>query len=285
MADPYAAQLKGFTSSIPNARRGLIDLYKLRRQGIDRNAADVRRTYGAAGSKTREQYGASQAALAGFGRQGLADVQASGYGMGDADTRAVVQGMLAEGTSPFAGYLKSEGAAQGKLFKGLAAGEQAENATLKTGLARERPAALSELEQGIVDTQTSLAGQSSAYQAQNQFQAQQQNYMSQMLSYQGQAAGGAQGMAAGGGGGLSAAEQFIVNRESEGNVHADNPTSTAFGLGQLLQGNRNSYGARLGINPNTTDYGEQLQMMRAYIADRYGSAQAAMQFWQGHGWY
>lgn len=282
MPDPYAAQLKGFTSSIPNARRGLIDLYKLRRKNIEGHYNEMGGLYGGAKTKTGQQYAGSQAALAGFGRQGMADVSASGYDMGDPSTRAAVQGLLAEGTSPFRAFLKTEGAAQGAMFKGLKGAEQYEDRTLKTGLGREQPAALSELEQGIVDTQTNLAGQSSAYQAQNAFVAQQQNYMNQMLSYQGQLAGGAGGAAQGG---LSAAEQFIVSKESSGNVHADNPTSTAFGLGQLLQGNRNSYGQKLGINPNTTDYGEQLAMMRAYIAERYGSAEAAMQFWQGHGWY
>lgn len=285
--DPYAEQLSGFTSSIPNARRGLIDLYKLRRRGVESHYNTVNRLYGGAGNTTRGQYGASGQAVGGFEGQGLDLVAASGADVGSSDTRAAVQGIIREGTSPFSAFLKSEGAAQGRLYRGLKAGEQYEDRTLKTGLAKEQPAALSELEQGIIDTQTNLAGQSQAFQANQQLLAQQQSYMNQMLAMQGQMAGAAMGGAAmgGGGGGLSAAEQWIIGKESSGNVNADNPTSSAFGLGQLLLSNRQSYGRQLGFNPNTTDYGQQLQMMRAYISDRYGSAEAAMRFWQAHGWY
>lgn len=277
--DPYAAQLKGFTASIPNARRGLLELYKTRRKGIESHYNQTGQIYGAAANTTGRQYAASRAALGGFNDQGMDFVSASDPGMA-ADERAAVAGIVREGTSPFNAFLRSEGAAQGQLYRGYKAGEQYEDKTLKTGLAREQPAALSELEQGIIDTQTNLTGQSSAFQAQTQFQAQQQNYMNQMLNYQGQ-----QANMASGGAGLSSAEQWIVNKESGGDVHADNPTSTAFGLGQLLIGNRQSYGRKLGIDPNTTDYGQQLTMMRSYIQDRYGSAEAAMAFWQAHGWY
>jgi hypothetical protein len=285
MADPYAAQLKGFTASIPNARRGLIDLYKLRRKGIESHYNDVASLYGAASTKTGQQYGASQAAIGDFGRQGQAFVAASDPDMA-ANERAAVEGIIAQGTSPYNAFLKTEGAAQRAMFKGLKGAEQYEDRTLKTGLAREQPAALSELEQGIIDTQTNLGTQSAAYQAQQNFMNQQQAYMNQMLNYQGQMVGAQQGgMAAMGQGGLSAAEQFIVSHESSGDVHADNPTSSAFGLGQLLIGNRQKYAAQLGVSPDTTDYASQLAMMRAYIRDRYGSAEAAMQFWQQHHWY
>jgi hypothetical protein len=284
MADPYAAQLASFTASIPNARRGMIDLYKLRRRNIEQHALDTAKLYGSAATTTGRQYGASQAAVKGFGDQAMSFVGASDPDMA-ADERAAVAGIVAEGTSPFNAFLKSEGAAQGQLWRGYKAGEIGEDKTLKTGLARERPAALSELEQGIIDTQTNLAGQSSAYQANQQFQAQQQQYMNQMLNLQGQMAGSAAGAQAAASGGVSSAEQWIISHESGGSTTADNPTSTAFGLGQLLQSNRQAYGRQLGFDPNTTDYGQQLQMMRAYIADRYGTAQAAMAFWQSHGWY
>jgi hypothetical protein len=292
--DPYAAQLSSFTASIPNARRGLIDLYKLRRRGIRSHYNETSRLYGGARTTTGRQYGASRAAIGSFERQGLADVAASGYGMGDADTRAAVRGILTEGTSPFSAFLKTEGAAQGALYRGLKGAEQYEDKTLSTGLRREQPAALSELEQGIIDTSTNLAAQSGAYQQQQQLLAQQQAYMNQMLNYQGQLAGqqaagpiGAQGANYGyGGGQLSRAEQWIIGKESGSQgVHADNPTSSAFGLGQLLASNRQAYGRQLGFDPNTTDYGQQLAMMRAYIRDRYGTAEQAMRFWQSHGWY
>lgn len=85
--------------------------------------------------------------------------------------------------------------------------------------------------------------------------------------------------------GLSPAEAWIIQHESGGRTTAQNPTSTAFGLGQLLAGNRRSYGARLGINPNTTDYNQQLALFRAYVASRYGTADRAQAFWRSHGWY
>jgi septal ring factor EnvC (AmiA/AmiB activator) len=82
--------------------------------------------------------------------------------------------------------------------------------------------------------------------------------------------------------GTSAAERWIIMRESSGYPTADNPTSTAFGLGQLLLGNRILY---LGKDYATTDCGKQLWAFRAYVRDRYGTAERAMAFWQANGWY
>jgi septal ring factor EnvC (AmiA/AmiB activator) len=82
--------------------------------------------------------------------------------------------------------------------------------------------------------------------------------------------------------GTSAAERWIIMRESSGYPTADNPTSTAFGLGQLLLGNRILY---LGQHYATTDCGRQLWAFRAYVRDRYGTAARAKAFWQANGWY
>jgi septal ring factor EnvC (AmiA/AmiB activator) len=82
--------------------------------------------------------------------------------------------------------------------------------------------------------------------------------------------------------GTSAAERWIILRESSGDPTADNPTSTAFGLGQLLLGNRILY---LGRDYATTDCGRQLWAFRAYVHDRYGTAARAKAFWQTNGWY
>lgn len=87
------------------------------------------------------------------------------------------------------------------------------------------------------------------------------------------------------GGGLSAAERWIIMHESGGRTSAQNPTSTAFGLGQLLIANRQHYGAILGVSPNTTNYNDQLSMFRMYVHDRYGNASNAQAFWESHGWY
>jgi septal ring factor EnvC (AmiA/AmiB activator) len=82
--------------------------------------------------------------------------------------------------------------------------------------------------------------------------------------------------------GTSAAERWIIMRESGGDPTADNPASTAFGLGQLLLGNRILY---LGEDYATTDCGRQLWAFRAYVRDRYGTAARAKVFWQANGWY
>jgi septal ring factor EnvC (AmiA/AmiB activator) len=99
---------------------------------------------------------------------------------------------------------------------------------------------------------------------------------------------GGEGRPAGGSGsrcdlsGTSAAERWIIMKESSGDPTADNPTSTAFGLGQLLLGNRILY---LGRDYATIDCGRQLWAFRAYVRDRYGTAERAMAFWQANGWY
>jgi septal ring factor EnvC (AmiA/AmiB activator) len=99
---------------------------------------------------------------------------------------------------------------------------------------------------------------------------------------------GAGGGPAGGSGrrcdlsGTSPAERWIIMRESSGDPTADNPASTAFGLGQLLLGNRILY---LGEDYATTDCGRQLWAFRAYVRDRYGTAERAKAFWRANGWY
>lgn len=78
---------------------------------------------------------------------------------------------------------------------------------------------------------------------------------------------------------------WIISKESGGKTSAKNPRSSAFGLGQLIAANRRAYGQRLGFNPDTTDFNQQLAMMREYIRERYGNARAARQFWERKGWY
>jgi septal ring factor EnvC (AmiA/AmiB activator) len=82
--------------------------------------------------------------------------------------------------------------------------------------------------------------------------------------------------------GTSDAEYFIIMKESGGDPTADNPRSTAFGLGQLLIDGRRHY---LGANADTTDCALQLQAFRGYVRDRYGTAENAKAFWIAHSWY
>ena len=67
--------------------------------------------------------------------------------------------------------------------------------------------------------------------------------------------------------GTSPSEHWIIMKESSGYPTADNPTSTALGLGQLLLGNRILY---LGQAYATTDCGRQMWAFRSYVRDRYG---------------
>lgn len=78
---------------------------------------------------------------------------------------------------------------------------------------------------------------------------------------------------------------WLIGKESSWKPTAKNPKSSAFGLGQLIKLNRETYGKRLGYDPNTTDMAEQLGMMREYIRDRYKTPQAARRFWEQHGYY
>lgn len=84
---------------------------------------------------------------------------------------------------------------------------------------------------------------------------------------------------------LSSAEAWIIKRESDFSTTDPNPNSTAFGLGQLLYGNRARFAKRLGVSPGTTDPCAQLSMFRMYVRERYGNAEAARAFWRSHSWY
>lgn len=199
VANPYEAQLKGFNTGIPNARRGLTDLYKLRKRGVEQHYNEMGTLYGSAYNKTGAQYGASQKAVGGFEDQALAMTRASGYQVDNTDVAQAVRSIVGEATNPYKAFFKSEGRAQGALYKGLKGAELYEDKTLKTGLAREQPLALSELEQGIVDTQTNLQQQGAAFAQQQAYNASMQSYQNQMLGYQRQIAQG-QGGSGGGGG-------------------------------------------------------------------------------------
>lgn len=82
--------------------------------------------------------------------------------------------------------------------------------------------------------------------------------------------------------GTSDAEYWIIMRESGGDPTAANPNSTAFGLGQLLLDLRQRL---LGADYDTIDCGKQLAAFRAYVRERYGTAENAKAFWIAHGWY
>lgn len=71
--------------------------------------------------------------------------------------------------------------------------------------------------------------------------------------------------------------EAIIMLESGGNVNATN--GIYYGIGQLSPSLRARYGG------NTADYQDQLQAMKSYIADRYGSAVAALAHHRQYNWY
>ena len=85
--------------------------------------------------------------------------------------------------------------------------------------------------------------------------------------------------------GMSSAEfgclDNIWSQESGWNIHADNPSSSAYGIPQALPGSKmSSAGPDWANNAET-----QIRWGLGYIRDRYGSACGAWGFKSGHGWY
>jgi hypothetical protein len=73
----------------------------------------------------------------------------------------------------------------------------------------------------------------------------------------------------------------IWTQESNWNVHADNPYSSAYGIPQALPGSKmSSAGPDWADNPET-----QIRWGLGYIKNRYGTACSAWSFKASHGWY
>lgn len=95
-------------------------------------------------------------------------------------------------------------------------------------------------------------------------------------------------------GALTGIEKYIIRHEAGGlhNVHANNPISSAFGIGQLTEANRVAAARALGY-PVAIEYGDtgntnwdhQLAMMRWYIKQRYGTEKHAYAYHKHHGVY
>ena len=79
--------------------------------------------------------------------------------------------------------------------------------------------------------------------------------------------------------------EYIIKRESGGNVHATNGKYK--GIGQLQESHYQTY---VGMSYEETlqqpdPYAVQLEAMLGYINGRYSSVQAAYNFWVKNGWY
>lgn len=73
---------------------------------------------------------------------------------------------------------------------------------------------------------------------------------------------------------------WLVQKESSWNPNAQNPTSTAYGLFQFLNGTWGSVGAK-----KTSDPLGQIQAGVKYIQQRYGDVRGARRFWERNNWY
>ena len=72
----------------------------------------------------------------------------------------------------------------------------------------------------------------------------------------------------------------LIDRESDCNPNAQNPNSTAYGIGQFL----NSTWAGVGC-VKTSDPIEQLRCMNLYVVNRYSSWDNALSHSNNRGWY
>ena len=74
---------------------------------------------------------------------------------------------------------------------------------------------------------------------------------------------------------------YIINHESGWNPKAQNPSSSAYGIGQALPPSKMaSFGSDYMTNPIT-----QLKWMKSYVNGRYGGINEAYRFWQRNHWY
>lgn len=77
-----------------------------------------------------------------------------------------------------------------------------------------------------------------------------------------------------------AALSWVISHESGFNPNAQNPTSTAYGLFQFLDGTW----AGVGGHKTSDPYLQSVYGLR-YIRSRYGTPLGAQSFWRAHGWY
>jgi len=80
------------------------------------------------------------------------------------------------------------------------------------------------------------------------------------------------------------ARSWIIAHESGGNPRAQNPTSSASGLYQFIDGTWRSLGGST-AHAKDASVAEQNAIADRYVAQRYGSWEGAKAFWISHGWY
>lgn len=170
VTNPFAQQLQQLNAAIPNARQGLVDLYKLRSKGRQRAYGVLDKLYGGELSQLQAMIGSNPATFAAATRGGQQLVDANGYAIASQAGQAqALAGIVGKGAAPYQALdlanLRADRTRE-QSFRGAALQEQK---SLKGALPRERSAALSELETGFVDTQTNLALNQQAFDQQQAY--------------------------------------------------------------------------------------------------------------------
>jgi len=101
-----------------------------------------------------------------------------------------------------------------------------------------------------------------------------------IVTFLGGGGGGGGGVGLGGGD----ARAWIIAHESGGNPRAQNPTSSASGLYQFIDGTWRALGGST-AHAKDASVAEQNMIADRYVAQRYGGWAGAQAFWQAHGWY
>lgn len=156
VANPFSEQLASFNAGIGNARRGLVDLYRLRRRGREREYNALNALYGGE-TNTLNHWIGNNAAAFGAARQGGMDLVNLGYDIpGTQGASQQLSATVAKGAAPFETLSRENLVAVRGGEQGFRKAALKEQHDIKATYPRERSAALSELERGIVDTQTNL---------------------------------------------------------------------------------------------------------------------------------
>jgi hypothetical protein len=219
--------------------------------------------------------------LAQGNQRDIADVLAQAVTAGgqplDEAQRLDLERIASDDYGEYQGLASSRKKADSEQSKSLRSLDKQYVKELKASAVKEKQAREAELENALLGYSAGLQSQSALFDA----QLQQVGLNQAMLS------GGGGSYTVGAASGLSEAEAYIIQRESGGNPSARNPSSGAFGIwqGNPKSGTLQQYARQFGYSPYTTNVDQQLNMFRAYVRDRYGTAEEAARFWKQNGWY
>lgn len=169
VANPFAVQLSEFNAGIGNARRGLIDLYKLRRKGRQQEYNKLGSLYGGENKQLNALLGSNAGAFA-AARQGGMNLVNLGYDIPNTEGElSQLTGIVAKGSAPFERLARENLTTARTREQTFGKAAQTEQRSLKGALPREQSAALSELEQGVIDVQTNLYADKQAFDQQQAY--------------------------------------------------------------------------------------------------------------------